>query len=176
MLFRSFFSLRETAIYAIGLISKTLEGRCILKKYNWVSYCKLGGIICYPKDISRIIKIPLEEYKGDYTKNKDIWNDFEENLAKYNCSEKSKKLIMLISKLSNRATQKTSFPNIKKFVQMNPEILMDPKIFHCISMIFENYTFKLQVRRYIFQLFEKLITSANFLSDYDSAINCINDK
>ena len=160
-------SLRGTSLYALGLISKTSGGKRLLAKYGWHSHSQLGAIVCLPKDITKFFTIAPIEYKGDWTSCKDAWKKFDEAIVSYALSEEKMKLLKLIGNLSNHVTQKTALPELKKVSQKSPDLFMDEGLFHCVVLMMTNYCFKLQVRRYVFQLFDKLLSSPNFLVNYN---------
>lgn len=163
-------SLRGTSLYALGLISKTLGGKRVLSKFGWQSHSQLGAIVCLPKDITKFFTMNPIEFKGDWTLVEPSWKQFEETVKLFGLTEEKQKLVKLISNLSNHVTQKTALPELKKISQKSPELFMDEGLFHCIVMIMTSYNFKLQVRRYIFQLFDRLVMSPNFVVNYSKAI------
>lgn len=169
-------SLRGTSLYALGLISKTIKGKRALEKYDWQSHSQPGAIVCLPKNMTKFFTIAPLEYKGDFTENKKLWKNFDEIIGSYNFTEESQRVLKLIGNLSNHVTQKNAIPELRKISQKNPEIFMDIQVFHCVVLILSNYTFKLQVRRYIYLMFDKLTTSRNFLTDYIGTTENLNEE
>lgn len=164
-------SLRGTSLYALGLISKTLGGKRLLLKYKWQSHSQLGAIVCLPQDIRKFFTIAPIEYKGDCTRNAESWKKIEELKNAYSLSEDKLKVLKLIGNLSNHVTQKTALPELKKASTKSPELFMDESLFHCVVMMLTHYNFKLQVRRYIITLFERLLSSPTFLVNYGKAVS-----
>jgi len=164
-------SLRGTSLYALGLISKTLAGKRALAKYGWKSHPQIGSIVCLPKNMSNFFTIAPIEYKGDITKDKEIWEFFEQTISDYNLPEDNQRVLKLIGNLSNHITQKYALPELRKVAQKNPDIFLDVEVFHCVIMILTNYSFKLQVRRYILQLFDRLLSLPDFLPKYIELTN-----
>ena len=162
-------SLRGTSLYALGLISKTLGGKRLLAKYDWQSHSQLGAIVCLPKDVKKFFTIVPIEYKGDCTKNDEVWKELDRVIHSYSFSEDKQKLLKLMGNLSNHVTQKTALPELKKLSQKSPDLFMDESLFHCVMLMMTHYCFKLQVRRYVFQLFDKLLSAPTFLANYSKA-------
>lgn len=160
-------SLRGTSLYALGLISKTLGGKRLLSTYEWQSHSQIGAIVCLPKEPQKFFSIAPIDYKGDSTTCTEDWKAFNEKIKSLNLTEEKQKFLKLIGNLSNHVTQKTALPEIKKISQKNPDIFMDLGLFLAIVLMMTFYSFKLQVRRYIFSLFDKLMGMPTFLANYN---------
>lgn len=168
-------SLRGTSLYALGLISKTVAGKRALAKYGWLSHPQPGSIVCLPKNMRSFFTIAPIEYKGDFTKHRELWEFFEETLCNYNFPEESQRALKYIGNLSNHVTQKDALPELRKMAQKSPDIFLDVEVFHCVVMILTNYSFKLQVRRWIFQLFDRLLSLPDFLEKYIEVTDKLNN-
>jgi len=164
-------SLRGTALYSVGLISRTDKGKIILKQYGWCVYNKAGISVTTPKHITTFFTISPFEYKGDYTKNKEIWQCISNTIGRYKLPEEYLRVTQLIGELSNHITRKNALPELKRISQVNPKIFMDARLYHCVVLILTNYSFKYQYRKYIIQFFDKLLSSSNFLANYNQAIS-----
>lgn len=158
--------LKGTSVYALGLISKTISGKQLLKKFNWQVHPEIGGIVCNPQDTQKMFSITQTEYKGDFTKNISEWKRLDELTKEFKLSEEKLKIIKLIGNLCYHLTQKNALAELKKISQNTPELLMDENLFFCVVLRMTYYSFNLQTRRYVFSLFDKLISSPNFLTNY----------
>jgi len=159
-------TLRGTSLYALGLISRTYEGKQRLIQNGWSMYTQ-------EEDINRVLSIAHIEYKGDITKNEKVWEEVNKSIKQCKLTEEKQRVLKLIGDLSNHITQKNAIPELRKINQTNPEIFVDEKLYYCVVVLLENYSFQLQARKYIYQLFEKLLSSSNFILNYSKAISTL---
>ena len=165
-------SIRGSSIYSLGLISKTLEGKSELEKYNWICHSQEGSIICVPNDAKKIFNIKPYEYLGSDTVHH---LSIQEMQIKFNFSKEKLEILKQIDCLSNHPTQKAALAELKKIASQTPDVLNDVKLFYCVDILLTYYNFKPNVRRYILNLFETLMNNPKFLEIYNKEIRQ-NDK
>eukprot|EP00826_Nyctotherus_ovalis_P047253 TRINITY_DN5415_c0_g1_i13.p1 TRINITY_DN5415_c0_g1~~TRINITY_DN5415_c0_g1_i13.p1 ORF type:complete len:195 (-),score=35.82 TRINITY_DN5415_c0_g1_i13:174-758(-) len=163
-------TLRGTALYVLGLIARTDEGKQLLAKNNWMIHLQPEDKGRAEQNIRKVLTIPFVEFKGDATKNDELWEKVDKTIKQCGLTEEKQRVLKMIGDLSNHTTQKGAIPDLKKVNQTNPEIFMDEKLYYCVVVLLENYSFKLQARKYIYQLFEKLLSSSNFIVSYTKAV------
>lgn len=163
-------TLRGTAIYALGLIARTDEGRQLLARNNWAMHSQPEDRECAEQNIRKVLTISPVEFKGDATKNEELWETVDKTIRQCGLTEEKQRVLKMVGDLSNHTTQKDAVPDLRKLNQTNPEIFVDEKLYHCVVVLLENYSFKLQARKYIYQLFEKLLSSSNFITNYTKAV------
>jgi hypothetical protein len=143
-------NLKGTAIFALGLISSTLEGIEILDEYGW--QCVLDGMgrpkgLCLPKNLSVIF------HGGDNPDEKMIQDDEEIEFVTSNDSIKSK-IILEISNLSNQILANEASKQLVKLESKYPKHFQSVDLFLDVMKLLEKYKFKLPIRRFIFELFD----------------------
>jgi len=154
-----YLSLRGTAVYSLGLLSKTEEGKGILKEQGWTSHIQKGILSCIPLSPKKFFTIIPVPYKGDMV---NLCND----INKIGLSKEEEQVFYLLVRLCNQTTQKVALADIKKLNKEKANLFMDIKLFHCAHLMLINYRFKLNIRKVIHQLFDGLLTSKNFFSKY----------
>lgn len=164
-------SLRGVALCALGLLVRTGEGKEALQSHNWRTHSKPGVSVAAPRNVRTLFTLSPLEFKGDVTGNKEAWTLINDTIRRYDFSEEYLTVLKLIGDLSNHITQKNAFPELKRISQLNPKVFMDARLYHCVVLLLTNYCFKLQPRKYIIQLFDKLLYSANFIANYSQAIS-----
>ena len=159
-------SLRGTSLYALSLLSKTAAGKKLLANYEWQSPAQLGAIVCFPNDVHKFFAVAPINYKGDFADQADAWRRIDEVFRHFHFPEEKQKVLRLIANLSSHVTQKTALPELNKIVAKSPQTFMDEGLFHCVVIMLNYYCFKLQVRRYLLNLFDKLFSTPSFLPNY----------
>ena len=167
-----FLSLRGTCLYVLNLLANTLEGSYELEKCNWLTHITGANIkVCLPKDLKQFFTIKSsfkDLQKAPWPLQDDLWKKFDEIMKSLHHSEEQLEVLHHISGLSSAMTNKTAQKELKKLSTKSPNLFTDAYLFYSVIMMMTFYKFRTQMRRYIYSLFDKLLSNQKIFAILDS--------
>lgn len=152
-------SLRGTAFFVLGLISRSTHGLEILSEYGWDSNTTTLGIslgLCIPNDLRKLFSLqPWEHAQISDIVMTDVQRAKVEAAGKDDDAT-SNRILELISDLGNTVLQKRSMTELMH-IKSKKELdnFKRPQLFRKVMILLESRHFRLTVRRFVIDLFEK---------------------
>jgi hypothetical protein len=152
-------SLRGTAFFVLGLISRSIHGLEILSEHGWDSNTTTMGVslgLCIPNNLTKLLSLQPWEHKqvSDIVTARKERAKIEE--ASKDEDPVSQRVLDLISELGNTVLQKramTELLHIKGKKDQNT--FKRPQLFRKVMTLLESHHFRLTVRRFVIDLFER---------------------
>ena len=152
-------SLRGTAFQVLSLLARTEIGKNELKRFGW---------LCTESVDSNIVAVPLDSSKFFYL-NKELnliyhqlCGKLEEVVDSVVLSEQEEVIYKHICRLGTVA-DKSESENYLRSVRVNqPKLFQSLNLFHIVSVTMAGYSFKLQTRRVIHKLLERVYRIDNY--------------
>ena len=152
-------SLRGTAFFVLGLISRSIHGLEILSEYGWDSNTTPLGIslgLCIPNNLGKLFSV--QPWK--HAQISDIVMT-DSQRAKVEAAGKdddatSNRILELISDLGNTVLQKRAMSELMHIKsKKESDNFKRPQLFRKVMTLLESHHFRLTVRRFVIDLFEK---------------------
>lgn len=159
-------TMRGTAFFVLGLISRSLHGMEILAEHNWIAasdhlgrsmgYClppKLEDLLCL-KDADR--PEPLK---------RDLVHRRQQPKAILDDDPFRARLLALVKDLGNAVLTKKAAGDIHAIKLKSPELFSSVSLFKKVLLILEGHNFRLPARRFILDSFDKDVLRRIVLDD-----------
>lgn len=154
-------SLRGTAFFVLGLISRSMHGLEILSEFGWDSNTTTMGVslgLCIPQDLSKFFSYqPWEHQKvGDV-----IMTPLQREAVTSASTDPdfaSNRILELIADLGNTVLQKrgmTELLHVKSKKELDN--FRRPDLFKKVMILLEAHHFRIHVRRFVIDLFDRSI-------------------
>ncbi|KAF2000069.1 hypothetical protein P154DRAFT_208064 [Amniculicola lignicola CBS 123094] len=150
-------SLRGTAFYVLGLISRSLHGQEILLEYGWDGVVnETGGALgfCLPLDFQKLFSITPWAAKSDdirWKRTADIKN------AVTDSDPVNARILKLATDLGNTVLAKKAANDLQSIKAKKAPGFSKPAIFHKLMQILEAHHFRLPACRFVLDLFDKQV-------------------
>lgn len=150
-------SLRGTAFFVLGLISRSVHGLEILSEFGWDSNTTSDGEslgLCIPTSLYKLFSFTPWKHQ----KISDIVHS-EAEVAAIAASKKdddavNQRILELVSDLGNQVLWKKTTSELMQIKQRKPPGLKQPQLFKKVMKILECHHFVLYIRRFVFELFD----------------------
>lgn len=150
------YSVKGTAFFVLGLISSTVEGAEILDGYGWetvmTSIDKSAGI-CIPRNIEAIFEV---EGSGSCGTGEEISEEdmMEEAFPVFHNDIVNRAIIKAVSDLSNQILANEASKRLVQISRKYTNRFQSPAIFLEIMGLLGKYRYRLQIRKFIFEIFD----------------------
>lgn len=150
-------SLRGTAFFVLGLISRTIHGLEILSEYKWDSKTNMGVSVglCIPQDLSKFFS--YQPWKHE--KILDVVMPASQREAIAEAAEDddptNQRILDLITDLGNTVLQKKSMTELMHIKAKKAPGFKQPQLFRKIMILLESHHFRLGVRHFVAELFDR---------------------
>ncbi|XP_044717644.1 rapamycin-insensitive companion of mTOR, n-term domain-containing protein [Hirsutella rhossiliensis] len=137
-------SLRGTAFFVLGLISRSTHGLEILSEHGWDSNTTSMGAslgLCIPNDLSKLFSLRPWEH-----------SEMAPLLSEADVNER---ILELIVDLGNMVLYKKALTELQKLKQRKPKAFRSTDFFKKVMGLMEWNHYRLGVRRLVIDLFEK---------------------
>ncbi|KHJ32007.1 putative cytosolic regulator pianissimo [Erysiphe necator] len=167
-------SMRGTAFFVLGLISRSIHGLEILSEHGWDSHTTFMGVslgLCIPTNLSKFFS--YEPWQHD--KVSDIIMTESQSaavaLAKHDDNENNKVILQLIVDLGNTVLQKRAMMELMQFKIKKSPGLRQPAMFKKVMVLLESHHYRLGVRHFVAELFDRSILKKIILEgeEFDQA-------
>jgi rapamycin-insensitive companion of mTOR len=153
-------SLRGTAFFVLGLISRSVHGLEILSEYGWDSNTTTMGVslgLCIPQNLGKFFS--YQPWKHE--KVADIFMA-ESQTATVTAASKdddvvNQRILELIVDLGNTVLQKKSMTELMHIKAKRAPGFRQPALFKKIMTLLEAHHFRLSVRHFVAELFDRSV-------------------
>ncbi|KAF1947748.1 cytosolic regulator pianissimo [Clathrospora elynae] len=160
-------SLRGTAFYVLGLISRSLHGQEILLEYGWDGVVNDSGEalgFCLPLNFNKLFAMTPWVAKSE-----DIsWNrNAEIRVAITDSDPVNARILKLATDLGNTVLAKKAANDLQTIKARKVPGFSRPSIFHKVMQILEAHHFRLPACRFVLDLFDKRVLEQIVLEEED---------
>ncbi|KAJ3298719.1 hypothetical protein HK104_010434, partial [Borealophlyctis nickersoniae] len=159
-------TLRGTAVHVLGLICRTPEGMEILEEYGWESvsppHGQLEGL-CIPKDPSRLFRIDGWEFKGSWPKRRMRPRELPENF-----DAQELEILKCIGNMSNHIVANAASKTLSRLRHEHPSCFTKVELYIEVLRMISVYHYRLTARRFIQELFDRVVLNEAALEKIDS--------
>ncbi|KAH8683211.1 Rapamycin-insensitive companion of mTOR, N-term-domain-containing protein [Tricladium varicosporioides] len=153
-------SLRGTAFFVLGLISRSVHGLEILSEFGWDSNTTTMGAslgLCIPQKLNKLFSYETWQHERVLdifmTENQQTAMTF----AKTDEDFVSNRILELVIDLGNTVLQKRAMTELMHIKTKNVSNFKQPALFKKIMTLLESHHFRLTVRRFVIELFERSV-------------------
>ncbi|KZF22739.1 putative cytosolic regulator pianissimo [Xylona heveae TC161] len=161
-------SLRGTAFFVVGLISRSLHGMEILSEHGWDSATTFMGEslgFCLPLDLNRLFSIrPWNPPCPDVNS---ISTGPNGSLVAFDEDPIHARVLRLVVDLGNTVLTTRAASDLHTVKMKRPDTFRKPKLFHQIMNILQMHHIRLPVRRFVIDLFDKRVMRQIVLDEED---------
>jgi hypothetical protein len=153
-------SLRGTAFFVLGLISRSIHGLEILSEYGWDSNTTTMGVslgLCIPQDLSKFFS--YQPWKHEKVADIVMTESIREAIATASKDDDivNQRILELIIDLGNTVLQKRAMTELLHIKAKKVPGFRQPALFRKIMTLLESHHFRLQVRHFVAELFERSV-------------------
>ncbi|KAL3435907.1 Rapamycin-insensitive companion of mTOR, N-term-domain-containing protein [Aspergillus tetrazonus] len=151
-------TMRGTAFFVLGLISRSQHGLEVLRQAGWDSAIDQKGNslgLCLPTDFGKLFLIdfpsysrPAEAKRTSQEKHKEATSDPD---------PVNEKILRLIADMGNTVLSKRAAADLHSIKAKDPERFHQPHLFTKTLSIIESHHFRLPARRFALDLFDKSV-------------------
>jgi rapamycin-insensitive companion of mTOR len=153
-------SMRGTAFFVLGLISRSVHGLEIMSEFGWDSNTTIMGVslgLCIPQDLRKFFS-----YKPwQHEKVKDIFLTSEHRAlvtsAKTDSDPTANRILELVGDLGNTVLQKRCMTELMHIKSKKVPNFSQPALFKKVMAVLESHHFRLTVRRFVIELFDRSV-------------------
>jgi rapamycin-insensitive companion of mTOR len=153
-------SLRGTAFFVLGLISRSVHGLEILSEYGWDSNTTSMGVslgLCIPQDLSKLFSYQPWKHANVAeimmtASQKDVGV-----AARVDEDPTNQRILELIIDLGNTVLQKRAMAELMQFKVKKVPGFRQPELFKKIMTLLESHHFRLGVRHFVAELFDRSV-------------------
>jgi len=164
-------SLRGTAFFVLGLISRSIHGLEIISEYGWDSNTTVMGEslgLCIPTSLGKFFSYtPWRHQKAS-----DIVLDENEKIimaaAKQDNDAVNQRILELITDLGNYVLTKRALSELLHIKQKRPPGFREPQFFRKVMVILECHHYRLPIRRFVIDLFDRSVLRQVVLDEESS--------
>jgi rapamycin-insensitive companion of mTOR len=158
----SILSLRGSAFQALCLLSNTKPGRKALFNYKWVSSsCQIS----LPTDTSQMFKIPSSQISANFKEN---YEKIDQIIEKMRLNPEENEVLSHVVGLGNVVRKNESEHFLKAKKQENSKVFESLALFHAVMSYLAVFNFRLQTRKIVHKLFDKVYKAQNRLGELDN--------
>ncbi|KAA8893128.1 Rapamycin-insensitive companion of mTOR, N-term-domain-containing protein [Sphaerosporella brunnea] len=150
-------TLKGTAFFVLGLISKTMQGLEILLEHGWDAATSIMGEtlgFCVPFDLKRILSVE----PWDHTRDETSLTNRPTGLSRILGEDPiDSEIIGAVANLSNHIKESQATKDLVKLKAAHASHFASPDLYRRIMGLLESYRYRLQMRRFIIEMFDKLV-------------------
>ncbi|KAL2834342.1 Rapamycin-insensitive companion of mTOR, N-term-domain-containing protein [Aspergillus cavernicola] len=156
--FAEVLTMRGTAFFVLGLISRSLHGLGVLRQCGWDSAIDQKGNslgLCLPTDFSKLFLVDFPSY----SRPSEARRTSQEKLkaATTDPDATNQKILKLIADMGNTVLSKRAAADLHSIKSKQPEHFHQPHLFRKTLSILESHHFRLPARRFALDLFDKSV-------------------
>ncbi|KAL3444040.1 Rapamycin-insensitive companion of mTOR, N-term-domain-containing protein [Aspergillus insuetus] len=159
-------TMRGTAFFVLGLISRSQHGLGVLRNCGWDSAVDQKGNslgLCLPTDFSKLFLIDFPSY----SRSSEAKRTSQEKLkaATLDPDAGNQKILKLIADMGNTVLSKRAAADLHSIKSKQPEKFHQPHLFRKTLSILESHHFRLPARRFALDLFDKSVMRRIVIDD-----------
>ena len=153
-------SLRGTAFFVLGLISRSIHGLEILSEFGWDSNTTTLGTslgLCIPKDLSKLFSYqPWQHEKAPEISMNEAQRETLD-AARTDDDIVNQRILELVTDLGNTVLYKTAMTELMQIKNKRAPGFRQAALFRKIMTLLECHHFRLHVRQNVINLFDRAI-------------------
>ncbi|OJD33072.1 cytosolic regulator pianissimo [Diplodia corticola] len=163
-------SLRGTAFFVLGLISRSLHGQEILIECGWDAATNIMGEslgFCMPLDFKKLFS--LKPWKSSFVKIETLKTPTDPKNGITDDDPINARILKLVVDLGNTVLAKRAATDLHNIKQKKAPGFQKPAMFHKVMAILELHHFRLPVCRFVIDLFDKNVLRQIVLEEESSS-------
>ncbi|KAK6353200.1 hypothetical protein TWF696_005183 [Orbilia brochopaga] len=151
----SVLSLKGTAFFVLGMLSRTTNGMELLDAFEWdAKISDMGDFLgyCLPRQLKRLLSLQHWDFRSNETQ---LSGGLTTLTVPGIDDSLTQKFLTAVTNLSNHILANEASREIAKLRQNCVELFQSPDIYCQVLRILESYRYRLPVRRFILELFER---------------------
>ncbi|EDN90707.1 hypothetical protein SS1G_00107 [Sclerotinia sclerotiorum 1980 UF-70] len=166
-------SLRGTAFYVLGLISRSRHGLEILSEHGWDSNTTTLGVslgLCIPQNLNKFFSYQPWEHKtiSDIIITEE--EKMEIDLARIDGDETNQRILELVENLGNMILHKKAIGELIAIKENKGYAFKQVRLFKKVMVLLEYHHFRLPMRRFVIELFEKRVLRRIVLEEEEDEV------
>jgi len=153
-------SLRGTAFFVLGLISRSIHGLEILSENGWESNTNTMGAslgLCIPKNLRKLFSFQPWKHETASSLHKSETQKAVETAARVDDDLANNRILELIQNLSSPVLKKTAVPELLHLKSLKAPGFKQVALWKKVMTLFECHQLRLKERRFALDLFDKSI-------------------
>ncbi|KAL9066493.1 MAG: hypothetical protein Q9157_007127 [Trypethelium eluteriae] len=151
-------TMRGTAFFVLGLISRSLHGQEILAEYKWDGTINAVGEclgFCFPLDFQKLFTI--KPWTGSFSDTRPTLSKVQTITSVADSDDTNARILELIKDLANTVLTKRAAADLNAIKAKNPRGFQKPALFHKVMAILESQHYRLGACRFVIDLFDKKV-------------------
>jgi hypothetical protein len=151
-------TMRGTAFFVLGLISRSQHGLEVLRQAGWDSAIDQKGNslgLCLPTDFGKLFLIDFPSYSRPAEAKRT--SQEKHKVATSDPDPVNEKILKLIADMGNTVLSKRAAADLHSIKSKDPERFHQPHLFTKTLSIIESHHFRLPARRFALDLFDKSV-------------------
>ncbi|KAL4948966.1 Rapamycin-insensitive companion of mTOR, N-term-domain-containing protein [Aspergillus filifer] len=151
-------TMRGTAFFVLGLISRSPHGLSVLRQAGWDSAIDQKGNslgLCLPTDFSKLFLVDFPSYSRPAEAKRT--SQEKHKAATLDPDPVNEKILKLIADMGNTVLSKRAAADLHSIKAKEPDRFLQAHIFRKTLSIMENHHFRLPARRFALDLFDKSV-------------------
>jgi rapamycin-insensitive companion of mTOR len=164
-------SLRGTAFFVLGLISRSVHGLEILSEHGWESNTTTMGAslgLCIPQDLTKLFS--FDPWKHETVSDIVMTESQKAAIAAAKSDDDvvNQRILELITDLGNTVLGKRAMSELMHIKTRKVPGFRQPRLFKKIMTLLETHHFRLTVRRFVIDLFDRSVMRQIVLEEESS--------
>ena len=164
-------SLRGTAFFVLGLISRSIHGLEILSEHGWDSNTTTRGLslgLCIPQDLSKFFS--YKPWKHEIVSDIRLTEEHKAEIAAARTDDDpvNQRIIQLVMELGNTVLKNKAMSELMRIKTKKAPGFTQALLFKKILLLLECHQFRLGIRRFVIDLFDKNVMRQIVLDEESS--------
>ena len=172
-------SLRGTAFFVLGLISRSVHGLEILLEHGWDSVTATMGNslgLCIPQDLGKLFSYQPWKHEKVSDIKVDEYHKTAIAAAQNDGDEINARILELVMDLGNTVLKNRAMTELMHIKTKKAPGFKQPALFKKIMTLLECHQFRLNIRRFAIDLFDKSVMRQIVLDEESSDENMSDDS
>ena len=164
-------SLRGTAFFVLGLISRSIHGLEILAEHGWDSNTTTRGVslgLCIPQDLSKFFS--YKPWKHEIVFDVRVTEERKADIAAARTDDDpvNQRILQLVMELGNTVLKNKAMSELMRIKTKKASGFRQVSLFKKILLVLECHQFRLGIRRFAIDLFDKNVMRQIVLDEQSS--------
>ncbi|KIM94882.1 hypothetical protein OIDMADRAFT_134612 [Oidiodendron maius Zn] len=164
-------SLRGTAFFVLGLISRSIHGLEILSEHGWDSNTTTRGLslgLCIPQDLGKFFS--YKPWKHEIVSDIRLTEEHKAEIAAARTDDDpvNQRIIQLVMELGNTVLKNKAMSELMRIKTKKAAGFTQAPLFKKILFLLECHQFRLGIRRFVIDLFDKNVMRQIVLDEESS--------
>ncbi|TKA64808.1 hypothetical protein B0A49_10189 [Cryomyces minteri] len=162
-------TMRGTAVFVLGLISRSLHGQEILAEYHWDGKVNIMGEslgYCIPGDFQKLFS--MKPWTASSRLPKTLPKGFPTKPVMTDADPFNAEILKLVTNLGNAVLSNRAAADLSSLKSRKTPGFQKPELFHKVMAILSSHHYRLPVCRFVIDLFDKSVMRRIVLDEEDS--------